>query len=75
MPMPNAKLNSARGGDHAPFQEKGVPCVWLAGGILTIFYHTSKDDPELLSYDRLKLFSDIDGEIAYRIATDKSLPF
>ena len=63
------------GGDHAPFQNKGVPCLWLAGGTLTIFYHTSKDDPELLSYDRLKLFSDINGEIARRLATDKSLPF
>ena len=61
--------------DNFPFQSKGVPAVWLQGEDRSIFFHTAKDDPETLDYDKLKLWADINGEIAYRIATDKVLPW
>ena len=61
--------------DHVAFQLKGVPAVWFWGGNLSIFYHTAKDDPETLDYGKLKSVVDIAGEIAYKIATQKQLPF
>ena len=60
--------------DNVHFQSKGVPSVWLKGE-RSIFIHTAKDDPETLDYDKLKLLSDINGEVIYRIATQKQLPF
>lgn len=63
--------------DHVPFQLKGVPVVWPSWprGLIGIFYHTAKDDPETLDYDKAKSWTDMEGEIAYRIATQKQLPF
>src|SRR5665811_1954487 len=40
--------------DHVPFQAHGVPTAWLWGGALSMFYHTAKDDPETLDYDKCK---------------------
>lgn len=61
--------------DHVAFQLKGVPAVWFWGGNLSIFYHTAKDDPETLDYGKLKSVVDIAGEIVYKIANQKQLPF
>ncbi len=61
--------------DQYPFQIKGVPAVWLCGESLSVYYHTAKDDPEILAYDKLKLLADIQGEIAYQLATQERLPF
>jgi len=61
--------------DHVPFQIRGaIPVVWLLGN-LSIYYHTAKDDPETLDYDKLKSLLDIEGQIAYELATQKQLPF
>ena len=60
--------------DCLPFQNRGVPAIWLIGE-KTIFFHTAGDNPETLDYDKLKLLADIDGEIAYRIATQEQLPY
>ncbi|MBI3931133.1 MAG: M28 family peptidase [Chloroflexi bacterium] len=61
--------------DHVPFQVKGaIPVVWLMGN-LGIFYHTAGDNPETLDYDKLKSLLDIEGQIAYELATRKHLPF
>jgi len=61
--------------DNLPFQLKGVPTAWPHGEDKSIFFHTAKDDPETLDYDKLKSLLDIDKEIAYRIATQRQLPF
>jgi len=61
--------------DHLPFQLRGIPVVWFWGGNLSVFYHTAKDDPETLDYEKLKSVADIAGEIAYKVATQKQLPF
>ena len=58
--------------DNFPFQSKGVPAIWLQGENRSIFFHTAKDDPETIDYDKLKLWADINGEIAYRVANEKS---
>ena len=60
--------------DNLHFQMKGVPAVWLKGN-QGIFHHTAGDDQETLDHDKLKWLADIDGEIIYRIATQKRLPF
>ena len=60
--------------DHFPFQVRGAtPVVWLMGN-LSIFYHTAKDDPETIDYDKLKSLLDIEGQIAYELANQKQLP-
>ena len=61
--------------DHVPFQAHGVPTAWLWGGALSMFYHTAKDDPETLDYDKCKQLADVNGELVYKIATEEVLPF
>jgi hypothetical protein len=60
--------------DYEPFKAQGVPVIWV-NGEKPIYFHTAKDDPETLDYDRLKILTDINMEIIYRLANVPSFPF
>lgn len=61
--------------DSLPFQRKGVPALWLRGENKPIFFHTARDDPQTLDYNKLKRLLDANAEIIRRVATQKELPF
>ncbi len=60
--------------DYEPFKDQGVPVIWVSGE-KPIYFHTAKDDPETLDYDRLKILTDINREIIYCLATQPTFPF
>jgi hypothetical protein len=60
--------------DYEPFKAQGVPVIWV-NGEKPIYFHTAGDDPETLDYDRLKILTDINREIIYRLATSPTFPF
>lgn len=71
--LDDSASNLLRRSDHWPFLQRGIPAVFLTTG-LHPDYHTPRDDTGLINFAKLERISRLAYRVAWRLATDPSVP-